>query len=253
MTGYDVQEAASSYRIGRYKNLGIEPQYGWSDIDAAFAAGAAWQKERDTAAHNTLAEVAEAALDGGIAFQDEVRNALGTLGEGMAELLQCTKALQVAGLRGADRGVALLKHAQENGDIARRVEALVGDKFGVLLDVLKHVGETTEAVLDQVMTPEIVNVAETTEPMHADVKGAPSASIPIEDVSDETLRALAVSGQISDARYYEEYNRRRYVEKLNTGSLHIGIAPKERDGIVTWQGKPYMLLGGELHPLRVMP
>lgn len=260
--GYDVQRAATEYRVGRYKDLGIEPQYVWYDVDAAFAAGAAWQKERDTAAHNTLAELAETALDGGIAFQDEMRNAIGTLGEGMAELMRKQDELQAAGYRGADRGVAILKHLQEIGDNVRGVSGAIGDKFGVVLDAVKDVGEKVEACMTIASNTEEglsvsiekldklgvekwreaikhVEAEGITEPMHARVKASgyydpgnlkplaadesglgklwADVTVNLEDVSDETLRALAVSGQISEARYFEEYSRRH--------PKHVGVDP----------------------------
>ena len=132
------------------------------------------------------------------ADMNKIWEALGMLGEGMAAILQGIKSLQEAGLRGADRGVALLKHAQENGDIGRRVEAQIGDKFGVLLDVVKDVGQKVEASLEVATNTEDglvqamdkidklgvekwreaikhVEAEGITEPMHADVKAEPTA------------------------------------------------------------------------------
>lgn len=186
-------------------------------------------------------------------FQNESRNALGTIGEGMATLLANHRDLAAAGLRGSDRGVAILKHLQEIGDNVRGVGSAIGDKFGVVLDAIKHVGETTEAVLDQVMPQEDTEAYDyshgihddsgkylpcskavyelflsrgVTEPMHADVKADPTsglgklwADVPVklEDVSDETLRDLWRSEQIDTRRFVEEQDRR--------DKIAIGIDP----------------------------
>lgn len=171
---------------------------------------------------------------------DEIRDALGTIGEGIATLLANHRDLAAAGLRGSDRGVAILKHLQEIGDNVRGVGGAIGDKFGVVLDAIKHVGETTEAVLDQVTAIDVVNIEVareepedaypvTTEPMHIDVKAAPTdasglgrlwadVTVQLEDVSDETLRDLWRSEQIPTSRYMEETIRRDGIkDKLDPG------------------------------------
>lgn len=204
-------------------------------------------------------------------FQAEIRDALGTLGEGMAATMQGIKSLQEAGLRGADRGVAVLKHLQEVGDNVRGVSGALGDKFGVVLDAVKDVGEKVEACMaianntEEGLAVSIekldklgvekwreaikhVEAEGITEPMHAEVKAMEAAMAPpahtfrnkegqvyrvldepvkaadydesglgklwadvpvnLEDVSDETLKDLATTEQITEARYWEERDRR---------------------------------------------
>lgn len=238
---------------------------GWQD---AFALGAEWQYGRDAAA----------SFDTDTAFQDEIRNAIGTLGDGIAEMLKRQGDLNAMGLRGSDRGVAILKHLQEIGDNVRGVSGAIGDKFGVVLDHIKDVGEKVEACMTIASNTEEglavsiekldklgvekwreaikhVEAEGATEPMHAEVKAEPviiesnpeapgdwvksafmrgkvkaadydesglgklwaDVTVNLEDVSDETLRALAVSGQISEARYFEEYSRRH--------PKHVGVDP----------------------------
>lgn len=41
---YSIQNAANDYRIGRYKPVGVAPQYCAEDIDAAFIAGVEWAR-----------------------------------------------------------------------------------------------------------------------------------------------------------------------------------------------------------------
>lgn len=223
-TDFDAQQAATEWwnTVGVFNMQNFDTS-NQQDNEAAFAAGAAWQKER---------EAVNVANDAAIERHNELRDALGTLGEGMAATLQGIKSLQEAGLRGGDRGVAILKHLQEIGDNVRGVSGSIGDKFGVVLDAIKHVGETTEAVLDEVTTPEVVNVMETTEPMHAEVKAEPTsglgklwADVPVnlEDVSDETLSLLHRSDQITTARFIEETERRAMKEAF--GKPSIGVAP----------------------------
>lgn len=263
----------------------------------------------------------------------EIRNALGTLGEGIAEMLKRQGDLQAAGLRGADRGVAILKHLQEIGDNVRGVSGTIGDKFGVLKDAIEvgtrngittfaevdgvkamiaDVGQKVEACMTIASNTEEglsvsiekldklgvekwreaikhVEAEGITEPMHAKVKAADYdesglgklwADVPVnlEDVSDETLRELAVSGQISEARYFEEYSRRSkpvdpgYGPRVDTDKVTFRPGLLMRDGevkfmgataeqfavvelssgvvVILWEGKPYLLRGMALHPLR---
>lgn len=238
-----VREAGQTW-VDAHKNgliTGIEALCRVDAFTAGFQAGAAWQKERDT-------RLVDEAINTGLyveqSFQDDVRDALGTIGEGMAELMKRQDELQAAGYRGADRGVAILKHLQEIGDNVRGVAGAIGDKFGVVLDAVRHVGETTEAVLDQVM-PQEVNAMEAvmTEPMHARVKASgyydpgnlkplaadesglgklwADVTVNLEDVSDETLADLHCSGQLSTARYVEERGR-RIAAKIDLGK---GLVP----------------------------
>lgn len=220
-----VQEAAAeawvAYTQEAQNRSGLSSYaIGWQD---AFALGAGWQYGRDAAA----------AFDTDTAFKDEIRNAIGTLGEGMAEALKLLKQTP-SGYHVKENFRAVLLNLQEIGDTNRRVEGMIGDKFGVVLDAIKHVGETTEAVLDQVMPQEVVGY---TEPMHADVKAAPVddasglgrlwADVPLrlEEVSDKTLKELFLSEQIPTSRYMEEIKRREkpsHFERVDTDKIAIG-------------------------------
>lgn len=77
----------------------------------------------------------------------ELNEAIDAIAQGVAKLLVGQQELAAAGLRGADRGVAILKHLQEIGDNVRGVSGAIGDKFGVVLDAVKDVGEKVEACM----------------------------------------------------------------------------------------------------------
>lgn len=257
MTGYDIQEAANAWFYHHAPN-----ETGPLGMKAAFAAGAAWQKERD----NLMPATPE--FDHVKAYQ---------------AILAMLQAINEHAGRGADRGVAILKHLQEIGDNVRGVSGAIGDRFGVVLDAVKDVGEKVEACMTIASNTEEglsvsiekldklgvekwreaikhVEAEGITEPMHAEVKAEPviiesnpeapgdwvksafmrgkvkaadydesglgklwaDVTVNLEDVSDETLDDLHRSEQIGTARYVEERGR-RIAEKIDLGD---GLAPR---------------------------
>lgn len=226
MTNIDhyVQQAANEYT-----SKFVFP-YGSESVRCtveAFAAGAAWQKER-TSQMQLDAKPAE--------FYSEIRDALGTLGEGMAATLQGIKSLQEAGLRGADRGVAVLGAIK---DVGEKVEACMAiasnteEGLAVSIEKLDKLGveKWREAIKH-------VEAEGTTEPMHAEVKAQPTdasglgklwADVPtkLEEVSDETLHELLLSEQITPGRFIREHDRRHGV-KRDRLTAHDVIAMMEK-------------------------
>lgn len=259
-TGYDVQAAAEAWRLGRYQFHGMDPQYTRADLDLAFAAGVEWQQARPSTmsiVHDGVREIfdrerlelvfRQAAAKQGQAENvpvalmvsdlssnqndafDEIRNAIATLGDGMAEMLKRQSELAACALRGADRGVATLKHLQEIGDNVRGVSGAIGDKFGVVLDAVRHVGETVEATLDAVLVAKAENDPDFIDAPVSDEMGERPylkeyiseigkewAKVPVnlEDVNDATLKDLATSEQIDGRQYWQEVDRRQK-ERLN--------------------------------------
>lgn len=186
----------------------------------------------------------------------ELNEAIDAIAQGVAQLLVGQQELAAAGLRGSDRGVAILKHLQEIGDNVRGVSGAIGDKFGVVLDAVKDVGEKVEACMTIASNTEEglavsiekldklgvekwreaikhVEAEGITEPMHAEVKAADydesglgklwaDVTVNLEDVSDETLDDLHRSEQITTARYVEERGR-RIAAKIDLGN---GLVPR---------------------------
>lgn len=206
MTGYDVQEAANAWFYQHAPN-----ETGPLGMKAAFAAGAAWQKERGNLMQSEP-----------VSDMAELRIALGTLGEGIAEMLKRQGELAAAGLRGADRGVAVLGAIK---DVGEKVEACMAiannteEGLAVAIDKLDKLGveKWREAIKH-------VEAEGTTEPMHAEVKAQPVdasglgklwADVPtkLEEVSDETLHELLLSEQITPGRFIREHDRRHGVKR----------------------------------------
>lgn len=251
----EIADAAHEHRLSRYRSHGAAIRYVSEDVDLAFAAGAAWQKERDNlmpaspefdhvkAYQSVMAmlsqihlstaksEVGINALSDGAAGDihdgfNEIRDALGTLGEGLAFLTKRQGELQATALRGADRDIAILKHLQEIGDNVRGVSGAIGDRFGVVLDAVKDVGEKVEACMTIASNTEEglsvsiekldklgvekwreaikhVEAEGTTEPMHAEVKAGPVIIESNPEAPGDWVKSAFMRGKVKAADYDE--------------------------------------------------
>lgn len=205
----------------------------------------------------------------------ELNEAIDAIAQGVAKLLVGQQELAAAGLRGADRGVAILKHLQEIGDNVRGVAGNVdvGNRNGILAfaevdgvkGMIRDVGEKVEACMTIASNTEEglsvsiekldklgvekwreaikhVEAEGVTEPMHAEVKAADYDESGLGKLwADVTVNLEDVSDETLDVLHRSgQITTARYVEERGRRiaekiDLGDGLVPRVDTDKVTFR------------------